>query len=86
MHKWPNRKKIENRITTVLHTINAYITSAMTPTKDHRHHMIMNTITINNLTIIVVDHHHRIAPTPKCAVRAAQVAIKKKITDKAHGA
>jgi hypothetical protein len=80
MLKWLIRKRIENKITMVLHTIKTEITSAITPTKDHLHHMIATTIMINNLVMIVAAHHRKIAPTPKCAVRAALAET----TDKAH--
>jgi hypothetical protein len=52
----------------------------MTPPKDHLHHMIATTIKINDLTMIMAAHHHKITPTPKRAVRAALVTT----TDKAH--
>jgi hypothetical protein len=42
--------------------------------------MIATIIMINELAMIVVAHHHKIAPTPKRAVRAALVTT----TDKAH--
>jgi hypothetical protein len=80
MHKWLNRKKIENRITTVLHTIKTEVMSSITPTKYHLHHMITTTITINDLAMIVAEHHRKISPSPKCAVREAQATT----TDKAH--
>jgi hypothetical protein len=83
-HKWLDRKKIENRITAVLHTIETEITSTMTPTKYHLHHMIATTITINSLAMIVANHHRKIAPTSKFAVRAVQATTTKRITDKAH--
>jgi hypothetical protein len=60
------------------------IMNTMTPTKDHLHHTIVTTITTNDLAMIVDNHHHKIAPTPKCAVRAAQATITKTIIDKAH--
>jgi hypothetical protein len=77
---WLNRKKIDNRITTVLHTINTEIKSATTPAKDQLHHMIDTTIMINDLTMSVVAHHHKIVPTPKRAVCAALVTT----TDRAQ--
>jgi hypothetical protein len=83
-HKWLNRKKIEKRINMVLHAIKTEVTSAMTPTKDHLHHMIATKITINDLAMIMANHLRKIAPTPKRAVRAAQARTTKRITDKAH--
>jgi hypothetical protein len=83
-HNLLNRKKIENIITMVLHTIKTEVTSAMTQTKYHLHHMIVNAITINDLTMIVADHLRKIAPAPKRAVRAAQATATKIITDKAY--
>jgi hypothetical protein len=80
MLNWLNRKKIENKITTFLHTNRTEIISATTPTKDHLHNMIATTIMINDLAMIVAARHHKIAPTPKRAVRAALVTT----TDKAH--
>jgi hypothetical protein len=53
----------------------------MTPTKYNLRHTVVNTITTNDLAMIVDDHHHKIAPTPK---RAAQATITKTIIDKAH--
>jgi hypothetical protein len=56
----------------------------MTKTKDNRQHMIVTKITTNYLAKIVADHLRRIAPTPKCAVRAAQATTIKGVTDKEH--
>jgi transposase InsO family protein len=50
------------------------------PKKNHLHHMIATTIMINTLAMIVAAHHHNIAPSPKCAVRASLVTT----TDNAH--
>jgi hypothetical protein len=71
-----NRKKF----TMVLHTNNTETLSTVKITKDPLTHMITTTTTLNDLGTIVAAHHHRIARTPKCAVRAALVTT----TDKAH--
>jgi hypothetical protein len=76
---WLNRKKIESKVATVLHTSNTEILSAMTPAKDHQHHMITITIKIHDVTMIVAARHHNIAPTPKHAVRAALVTTTEKV-------
>jgi hypothetical protein len=77
---WLNRKKIENKITTVLHNSKTEITTVMTTTKDHLQHMVATTSKINDPAMIVAAHHHKIDPTPKRAVHAALVTT----TDKAH--
>jgi hypothetical protein len=43
----------------------------MTPANEHPSHMIVATITKYDLALIVEYHHHKIAPSPKCAARAA---------------
>jgi hypothetical protein len=82
--KWQNWTKIKDRITRVLQTIKTEIVNVMTPTKDHLHHTIVTTITTNDLAMIVDYHHHKVAPTSKCAVCAAQATTTKTIIDKAH--
>jgi hypothetical protein len=80
-HKWAKMTRIQKQITTVIQTTKIGIMNAMTQTNEHLHHTTMATIRTSDLAMIMDDHLHMIAPTPK---RVAQATDTKAITDKAH--
>jgi hypothetical protein len=72
--RWANRTRIKDLITTVQQTRPIEISTMMMIANDHQQHTNIIKITTHDLTMIVEDHHHMIARTLKCAVRAAQAA------------
>jgi hypothetical protein len=74
--------RIKDLITMFQQTRPIEILTMMTIANDHQQHRTMIKVMTNDLAMTVDDHHHTIAPTPKCAVRAAQGAATNTITDK----
>jgi hypothetical protein len=66
-----NTENRTNRITTILRINKTYQLTATLTTSDLINHTIVKTTRSNAPAMIVADHFHEIAPTPRCAARAA---------------
>jgi hypothetical protein len=78
-HTWENRTSIKEQITRVLQTNKTEIMNKITPTNDHLQHKTVTTIMTSDLTMIVEDNLHIMAPTyviapaPKRTVHAPAI-------------